>query len=60
MAWSENKIAGNYNTPTREYICDSAADLNALPENAPHGSTAFVIENSEVYMKKSNGTWKKL
>lgn len=58
MAWSENKIAGNYNTPTREFICDSSEDLANLPANAPQGSTAFCIETSEVAMKKSDGTWK--
>lgn len=58
MAWSENKIGDNYNIPVREFICDSTADLDNLPANAPQGSTAFCIETSEVAMKKSDGTWK--
>lgn len=60
MGWSENKVAGNYNIPTREFICDSTEDLKDLPINCPHGSTAFVIDDTVVYMKKSDGTWKSL
>lgn len=60
MAWSENKTGGNYNTMTREFICDSEADLESLPKNAPQGSSAFCIEESSVAMKKSDGTWKVL
>ena len=60
MAWSENKVAGNYNTPIREFICDDVNDLDTLPKNCPQGSTAFVIEGAAVYIKKSDGTWKVL
>ncbi len=38
MAWSENKIGSEYNTPTREFICDSREDRELLPEKAPQGS----------------------
>lgn len=44
-----------------EYICDSVADLNSLPQCAP-GSVAIILEegNTVVYMKNSNGEWVKL
>lgn len=50
MAWSENKVAGNFNTPTREFICDTEADLGSLPKNAPFGSSAFCIKEGSVHM----------
>jgi hypothetical protein len=61
MAWSENKTGGNYNTITREFICDSREDIELLPEKAPQGSSAFCIEDGSVWMKKSgDGQWKEL
>ena len=60
MAWSENKIAGNYNTPTRDFICDDVNDLDTLPKNCPQGSTAFVIETSQRYMLNGSKEWKKI
>lgn len=50
MAWSENKVGGTFNTPTREFICDTEADLGSLPKNATIGSTAFCIEEGSVHM----------
>ena len=43
-----------------EYTLDTAADLEKLPEfskTAAPGSSAFVIETSEVYMMNSNREW---
>ena len=50
-------IAYNVN----EYVCDSASDLDSLPNCAP-GSTAVVLEegNAAVYMKNTKGKWVKL
>lgn len=53
MAWSENKVGGNFNTPTREFICDSKDDIINLPTNVPQGSSALIIETGAVYLKKS-------
>lgn len=58
MAWQENKIGNTYNVPEREFVCDSEQDLLDLPKNAPFGSKAFLIDTSEVAIKKSDGTWK--
>lgn len=60
MAWSENKVAGNFNTPTREFVCDTETDLDSLPKNAPLGSTAFCIKEASVHMIDSEGVWHKL
>ncbi len=60
MAWSENKVAGNFNTPTREFICDAEADLDSLPKNAPLGSSAFCIKEASVHMIDSQGEWHRL
>lgn len=60
MAWSENKMSGNFNTPTREFICDMEADLVNLPKNVPLGSSAFCIKEASVYMIDSQGEWHKL
>lgn len=43
-----------------EFIADNEVDIIDLPgigQCAP-GSTCFVIETSEVYMLKTDGTWK--
>lgn len=58
MAWSETKTGGIYNIPIREFICDTKNDVLKLPTNAPHGSSAFCIEEGKVYMITSNGEWK--
>jgi hypothetical protein len=44
MAWSENKIGSEYNTPTREFICDSREDIELLPEKAPQVVRHFVLK----------------
>lgn len=58
MAWTENKKGDGFNTPVREFICDSKDDIENLPTNVPHGSSAFCIETGDVAMLKSDGTWK--
>lgn len=44
-----------------EYVCDSQADLDSLPNCKP-GSSAIVLEpgNVAIYMKNTEGKWVKL
>lgn len=43
-----------------EYICDFTTDIANLPIDCSTGSTAFVIETSEVYMINSKKKWVKI
>ena len=58
MAVQLTKIGNSPNVPVKEFICDTAADVEKLPE-APMGSTAFCIEKKKAYMKGSNG-WQEI
>jgi len=40
-----------------EFICDTQADLASLPTDAKQGSSAFVIEDSTMWMINSSGQW---
>lgn len=44
--------------------CDETSDVQNLPDyvkykNAKPGSSCYVIDTGEIYLMKSNGTWKK-
>lgn len=54
MAVQLTKIGNSPNVPVKEYICDTQADIDALPATAPMGSTAFCLENKLVYIKGSD------
>lgn len=54
------KVGMASNTPTREYVCDTASDVANLPSNVPAGSAALVIATGDVYVCNSQGTWIKL
>lgn len=41
----------------KEYILDSADDLQDLPVDCPMGSSAFIIATSQTYMINSSGEW---
>ena len=43
-----------------EYIVDTYEDIETIPARAGAGSTALVIESSEVYIKNTSGEWIKL
>lgn len=45
------------NIPIQEYVCDSVLDISLLPENVPFGSYVFVLEDKNVRIKNSAGTW---
>lgn len=56
------KIIKNDNDVTygiKEFALDSIADLKTLPK-CEMGSTAFIIESGEVYIKNSAGEWVKI
>jgi len=57
MAYILTKKGKNDNVPVGEFTCDFTADIESLPSNAPFGSTAYVIETGDVYIKTSNGKW---
>jgi hypothetical protein len=58
MSIQLTKIGNSPNVPTKDFVCDTLADVEKLP-NAPMGSTAFCLEDKSAYMKGSEG-WVKL
>jgi deoxyhypusine synthase len=51
--------AGRVDYNTKEFILDTVADMENLNEvTCDAGSTAFIIETSEIYMKNGQGEWK--
>lgn len=58
MAYILTKKGRNDNVPIGEFTCDFESDIKLLPVNAPFGSTAYVIETGNVYIKDSEGNWK--
>lgn len=50
---------GHVSYGIKEYVCDTTADLSALPIDGKAGSTAFIIEDSTTYILNSKGEWKK-
>lgn len=54
--------AGQVDYNTKEFVLDTTDDLlelqNSMGINCDAGSTAFVIETSEIYMKNGQGEWK--
>lgn len=43
-----------------ELVVDTIADIANLSTDYAPGSTAFVVENSSVYMLDGNKIWKKI
>lgn len=60
MSSSILKENEHYSKPTQEIICDTEADIVNLPTEIAAGSTAFVIENSSVYMLNNSKIWVKI
>lgn len=53
--------AGRVDYNTKEFVLDTTADLeklNDIGDSCDAGSTAFIIETSEIYMKNGQGEWK--
>jgi hypothetical protein len=59
MSIQLTKIGNSPNVPVKEFICDTQADVDALPASAPMGSTAFCIGTKKAYMKGSDG-WQEI
>lgn len=59
MSIQLTKIGNSPNVPVKEYICDTQADVDALPASAPMGSIAFCIGTKKAYMKGSDG-WQEI
>lgn len=57
MAYAKIKVNGEYIVNKEEYICDSRNDIPMLPINVQFGSTAFIVEDSSVWMLNSTGQW---
>lgn len=43
-----------------DFICDYESDVTDLPDDKTVGSTALVLETSNLYMINSEGKWVKL
>ena len=56
IAESNDGIAYDINS----YICDKETDVQDLPVRVGMGSTAFVIETSEIYMLNGEKVWVKI
>lgn len=52
MSIQLTKIGNSPNIPTKEFVCDTQAEIKNLP-NAPMGSTCFCLENKTAWMKGS-------
>lgn len=51
---------GNIQYDVNSYVCDIEDDVILLPTKVSMGSTAFVIETSNIYMLNSNKEWVKI
>lgn len=62
MAISATSIQGNGVAKYYEFVADKQSDVASLPglEKCAPGSTCFVIENSSVWMMKTDGVWKEI
>lgn len=45
---------------TKEFLCDTLADVESLPIDITPGSTALVIEGSKVFILNNEHEWKEL
>ena len=54
------KDAGKNAYNLKDYVVDTAAEVNLLPTNCAMGSSAFVIETGDLYMLNSSGKWVKI
>ena len=63
MAIHKTTYKGTYIDNHQEFVCDTRSDIASLPtlegesDRCPFGSTAFVIEDSSVWMLNSSGQW---
>lgn len=57
MAFKRKTYKGICDDTDEHFVCDTAADIDNLPVTSPQGSTAFVIEDSTLWMINSQGEW---
>ena len=55
--YSISSNSGHTAYGTKDFICDTVADIADLPIDITPGSTAFVIEGSLCYMLNNSQTW---
>lgn len=66
MAIVKKTYKGTHLDCQQEFVCDARADVSNLPtqntekDRCPTGSTAFVIDDSSVWMLNSSGVWKEI
>lgn len=44
----------------KEYIVDTVEDIKTLPYDAGAGSSCFVMETADIYLKNNYGEWVKI
>lgn len=54
------KDAGKVTYGLKEYVVDTAAEVDLLPTDCAMGSTCFVIATSEVYILNGEKVWVKI
>lgn len=57
MAYKRKTYKGVFVDTDECFVCDTSEDIQSLPTNCQQGSTAFVIEDSTMYMINSQGNW---
>ena len=66
MAFHKTTYKGMHLDCHQEFVCDTRNDISSLPsldgehDRCPFGSTAFVIEDSSLWMLDSFGFWKEI
>lgn len=45
---------------TKEFLCDTLADVDLLPIDITPGSTALVVEGAKVFILNNKHEWKEL
>ena len=58
--YSIYKQNDNISAYVTEFVADTEADIQNLPDSAYPGSTCLVTENSSVYIKNASNQWVKI
>lgn len=60
MAYELTSTNGQVQYGIDVYTIDFKEDLKKLPKRSKMGSQALCLEDGNVYIKKSDGTWKEI
>ena len=60
MAYELTSTNGQIQYGIDVYTIDLKEDLQKLPKRSKMGSQALCLEDGNVYIKKSDGTWKEI